>query len=164
MTQSKFEDEETIKWLDSIVEERARDFTDQEYSRLESLSSLLKWYNVQLVDQEERREKDLKTICATRDDILEIENIVGDIDVSTGFACLRCEEGDKPTDTLVFLKMDLLGQVQQQKDDEFLPTAMHGSLGIIKRLSDERNSRIQALADIVRENADFIAQELDKPR
>jgi len=100
-------------------------------------------------------EKDISELFDFAKLLKEYEEIIGsDLDTSIGFACLRTEEGDSGAIS-IFLKGELLGQVQKQVGVYCALVKRNGQ--ILKKKYEKEGS---AMVSVIVMNADKIAQEL----
>lgn len=151
-------DEDILKNLEALS--KGGELTAATQGVVDDALSLLKTYNDALLEQEKRRGEAIRGFHGSNDEIAELEAIIGgDRDLSTGFACLRTEEGDAPNEVLVFLKGEFLGQVRVHPDGATALVKRHGNIS--QKKYDKKG---KAIVSVLMQTADLIAMELVKSR
>lgn len=151
------DDEKVITQLEALGEV-ILDQDDKE--AIEGAISLIKTHNAMILDYEERKGEAIRGFHGSADMIAELESIIGgDVDLATGFACLRTEEGDRDGDIVVFVKGDFLGTVQPVGEEYKALVKRDGEI-----TTETFDAPEKAMVSVLRRTSDLIAKELLKPK
>jgi hypothetical protein len=157
------DDEKVIKHLEelgAVILDKA----DKE--AIEGAVALIKAHNALLVEVEERKTHAIRGFHGSAGMITELETIIGgDVDLATGFACLRTEEGDDGAYMMVFLKGEVLGQVGHRKQE---PDQLPEYRALVKRdgeiTAETFDTPEKAVVSVINRTSDLIVKELLKSK
>jgi len=155
------DDEKVLKDMESIINRWTRVslcLNERDIEVLKNAVDLMKSHNDLLVKEEDGRRRAIRGFQDSAGEIERLEGIIGgDIDLSTGFACLRIEEGETPDNTMVFMKGELLGEVRKSVGTVSYKALVKRGGKIIEKAYDRHG---KAMVSIIMQNADLIAMEL----
>lgn len=151
------DDEKVITQLEALGEVI---LDEDDKKAIEGAVALIKAHNTLLLEVEERKGEAIRGFHGSADMITELEQIIGgDVDLATGFACLRTEEGDRDGDVVVFLKGDFLGTVQSVGEEHRALVKRDGEI-----TTETFDAPEKAMVSVLRRTSDLIAKELLKPK